>query len=562
MARNRDKRPGTASGQASSGQAQPGNGGDKAAATAGAKGQASGGVKDAKPQGPANRALAAKIDPPSTNEATATGPGGTSADKAKAASSGTGTVPSTSSSSSSPSASAAPSEKRAASSAATSTSASSSQKPGQAAATAKSGAAGSGSPASKSHGGGSGGGRSDTSSSPSGGFWPGVGGGVIGGAATALIASLFWVGGDDGATTALESRLATAEQQVGEIGTLSERVAAVESAPAETSDAGALSERLDGLETALAAIGGSPTDAAGGDGAVGSRLDDLEAKLAALAGAPAGSTGDLGERVTSLMQQVETLTGDVQAAGEAREANAQALSGLTTALPSLEETLAATGETVGQTREQATALNQTVETLNGDLQTLTTRVGDAEGRLDHLGGAYQRGAAMIVAIGDVDRAIARAEPFDDSLQSLKSLVRDDAVIGGTLTVLEPMAAEGVPTLSILKSEFGPMASQVMLAAEGDRSIADQVGNNVFGIINMRPAGADAEGDDSRAVLARAQAKLAADDLGGSVAELALLEGTAAEEAKGWIERANARLSAEAAVVDLRSHAQGLVAKGS
>lgn len=169
---------------------------------------------------------------------------------------------------------------------------------------------------------------------------------------------------------------------------------------------------------------------------------------------------------------------------------------------------------------------------------------------------------MIVAIGDVDRAIAKAEPFGDSLQSLKLLLRDDAVIGQTLQALEPVAKDGVPTLSDLKDEYASMASRVLLVEGGDQSLVDQVSNNVFGILNIRPAGGEVEGASSRAVLARAQARLSADDLGGAVGELDGLEAAAVEAAGTWIERARSRLSAEAAVVDLRVHAQALIAKGS
>lgn len=386
-----------------------------------------------------------------------------------------------------------------------------------------------------------------SASGGSGGFWPGLIGGVIGGAATALAASLFWMDGDGSATTALESRLAAAEQQVGEIGALNDRVAAVEAAPA---DGGDLAKRLDDLETSLAALGGAPSG-----------------------GEPTDGAGDaLGERVTSLEQQLETfsgmeqkieaLAGEVQIAGETQAANVQALTSLETTLPTLEETLAATGLSVGQASEQTAVLNQSVETLNGSVEVLATRVGDAESRLDHLGGEYQRGAAMIVAIGDINRAVTRAEPFDGPLQTLKSLVRDEKVLGNTLSTLEPMAMDGVPTLKALKSEYGQMASRVLLAEEGDPSLTDQVSNNVFGIFNIRPSGGDTEGSGSRAILARTQAKLSADDLEGAILELAGLEGSGADKAVPWIERAGARLAAEAALVDLRSHAQGLVAQGS
>ncbi|MDH3659634.1 MAG: mitofilin family membrane protein [Alphaproteobacteria bacterium] len=366
-------------------------------------------------------------------------------------------------------------------------------------------------------------------------------GGVIGGAATALAASLYWMGGDDTATADLESRLAAAEQQVGQLDALNQRVAAIETAPPTVEDGGALAARLGELETTVAALGEAP--AGGGDQGLGDRLDTLEQQVGTL---------DYEQQIAALEQRVET-----------QQSNLQALSTLTdSTLPTLELALAATGKSLEETGAETTTLKETVGTLAGDVQTLATRVGDTEGRLDHLGGEYQRGAAMIVAIGDIDRAISKAEPFASSLQSLTSLLRDETVLGETLSTLEPMAAEGVPTLSALKGAFGDMASRVLLAENGDRSLTDQVSDNVFGIFNMRPAGAEVEGSDSRAVLARAQAKLSADDLEGAITELTGLEGAAAEQANAWVERAQARLAAAAAVADLRSHAQGLVAKGS
>lgn len=358
---------------------------------------------------------------------------------------------------------------------------------------------------------------------------------MIGGGAAAFAAWFYLDGGNDTLTT-LESRLAAAEQQVGEVSALNERVDAIEAAPAET---------------------------ATGNDEMAARLGDLEAKVTAFADMPASDADSgLGDRLASLEQQIETLAGDIQAAAQAGEASTAAIRGIEETLPTLSNSLAETDKAVSATSEQASTLGQSIEALSGEVQTLATRVGEAESELDHLGGEYQRGAAMIVAIGDVDRAITRAEPFDSALSSLKSLVRDDALLGETLPLLEPVAASGVPTLSALKETFADMASGVLLAEEGDRSLTDQVSDNVFGIIRMRPSGAEVSGPGSRAVLARAQAALSSGDLEAAVAELSELEGSAAEASASWVERASSRLSAEAAVLDLRSHAQGLVAKGS
>ena len=495
------------------------------------------GAKPASAPAGASSAIAAKIDTPKTTTATS---GGTQAGGKSPAPQSAASAPSTSAKAASAAGNAPDSRGDDRRPAASATAPTSGKRP-------ESGGPTAGPP----RGGSSGGGSSGTGSS-NGGFWPGLLGGVIGGAATVLAASFFWAGGNDALTTLesstsdLDGRLTAAEERVGQIDTLDERIAVIEAQPTvETSGGGTdLAARLAELETQLGDLAGAPAAAGDGDAAADERLAAIEERL-------------------------ESISSEVQAASDAQRSSADVLSTLQSTLPTLQGVVDGTSQAIEDAGERTAALGQSVETLqgtaeqlSGDVQSLSSRLGEAESQLDHIGGEYQRGAAMIVAIGDVDRAIARAEPYDSSLQSLQSLVRDDAVLGETLATLEPMAADGVPTVADLKGSFGETASRVLLAADGDQSLADQVEDNLFGIINMRPSGAEAEGNDERAVVARAQARLTEDDLSGAVAELSGLEGAAAEAAAPWVLRAEQRLAAEAAVQDLRSHAQGLVAKGS
>jgi hypothetical protein len=169
---------------------------------------------------------------------------------------------------------------------------------------------------------------------------------------------------------------------------------------------------------------------------------------------------------------------------------------------------------------------------------------------------------MVVAIGDIDRAVAQSQPYKSLFDTLNLLVTEDVPVGDAMAALEPLAENGVPSLTDLKGDYGSMASRVLLAEEGKKTLADEVSNNVFGIFNMRPAGGDVAGESSRAVLARAQARLSEDNLEGAIGELRTLGEAASTEAAGWIDAAQSRLSAEAAVVDLRAYAQSLVAQGS
>ena len=89
---------------------------------------------------------------------------------------------------------------------------------------------------------------------------------------------------------------------------------------------------------------------------------------------------------------------------------------------------------------------------------------------------------------------------------------------------------------------------------------DRAASNLMRLVTVRPVGADAEGDDAAARVARAEAKLAAGDLAGAVAELEGLEGAAAEAAAPWLAQARARLAAESALDRLRAHTTGLLAQ--
>jgi uroporphyrinogen-III synthase len=87
---------------------------------------------------------------------------------------------------------------------------------------------------------------------------------------------------------------------------------------------------------------------------------------------------------------------------------------------------------------------------------------------------------------------------------------------------------------------------------------DRAAGNLMRLITVRPVGADVEGDDPAARVARAEAKLAGGDLAGAIAELEGLEGAAAAAAAPWLEQARARLVAEQALDRLNTHTAGLL----
>lgn len=371
-------------------------------------------------------------------------------------------------------------------------------------------------------------------SNDSGGFWPGLLGGLMGGAAVALAASLFWFDGDRTVSTvefqSIEDRLLAAENGVSELGQLADRA---------TSD-DELAGRLADLEQQLTALN------AGSGGA--------SQNTEGLSGSPADGTG-FDERLSNAEQELSKLSEMFNQSSDAQRSASETLAALQGALSTVEASLSATGSATESNSQQVTA-------LDGSVKALSDRLGQSESKLDFIGGEYQRGAALVVAIGDIDRSINRAQPFDEAINSLRLLGNDSSEVTEAVAILEPMAKDGVPTLADLRASFGSVSSRILLAGEGSGTLADQVSDNLFSIMNMRPAGAEVEGDDSRAIVARAQAKLSAGDLEAVVAELGGLNSAAFESAESWIAEAESRLAADATIVALRGYAQSLLMTGS
>jgi hypothetical protein len=350
-----------------------------------------------------------------------------------------------------------------------------------------------------------------------GGLWPGLLGGLIGGAA-AVLAVLFWLR-PDVELAALQARMSELQAASTTPAALQDRIGQAEQQ---------LTGLTESVQNALAAGGGARDALASLEG----RLPELESALAetgsALQGLPA-----LEQRLGQLEQagsRLDQLTGTIDRLDAAQAAD----------------------------RQRAETMAGTVEQLGG-------RLDQAEQRLQVVAGQAQRAAAMILALGDIDRALVHAEPFASALDGLRGLAGNDQPAQQAIADLAPVAAAGAPDLAALRASFGDMAVAVTTASaapEGEGDLLGQATANLLELVQVRPVGEAAEGSAPAAILARAEAKLDGGDLAGAVAELEALAGPAAEAAAGWLTQARQRLAAEAAVEALRSHARDLLAQGS
>jgi hypothetical protein len=205
-----------------------------------------------------------------------------------------------------------------------------------------------------------------------------------------------------------------------------------------------------------------------------------------------------------------------------------------------------------------------VERLNGQVGTLSGRLDKVDAALADRRQQALRAEATILAAGQLRAALATSKPFARQLAAVRAMVPGDGEITGVLDQMQPYADSGVETSDDLTRDFNRLAPNlVRTAIVGDgNSWWRQALYHVESVISIRRTGADAPGDSTGAVVARAEAKLDEDDLSGAIAMLQALSGAAADLASPWIHDAQHRVAVDAAESDLSRIAISRVSTGT
>jgi uroporphyrinogen-III synthase len=313
-------------------------------------------------------------------------------------------------------------------------------------------------------------------------------------------------------------------------------------------------------------IGIAPSPVAGAASAVTTdQMADLSAKLAALqqqvaAEKTAGATAQLPPEITGLPTRIANLESRVAEIKPA--ALPDDLAGLPARVGALEQhssaaTSSADAAAMSQLQSDAAALSdrlKAAETALSDLAALKKEVA-----------ALSAGGGVALAIAQLHDLIAAGKPFAAALDSLAKVAAGDQAmteaLAPSLASLRAHGDSGVATLADLQDSFPAAADAILHAmvpsdvSAANASFTDRVLARLASLVSIRPVGDSAGGDDPPARVARAEARLGAGDIESAVGELtALPPGAAADAAKPWLDRANARLDAERALDKLRAAA--------
>ena len=170
-------------------------------------------------------------------------------------------------------------------------------------------------------------------------------------------------------------------------------------------------------------------------------------------------------------------------------------------------------------------------------------------------GEMRRSDSLALALGQLREALARGAPYDAELATVRAVSAEDQTVLQPLSTIEPHAQNGVPTRAALRDRFGPVAAEIARAghAPGSDEWWRPAFDRISSLVSVRRVG-EVDGESPAAIAARAERRLAADDLPAAVAEIEKLDGAAAEAARAWLDDARARVAADAALRRLYAYA--------
>ncbi len=270
-------------------------------------------------------------------------------------------------------------------------------------------------------------------------------------------------------------------------------------------------------------------------------------------------------RIVELEKQIDYVRGMLQATSPPSDAMAtnESLLRLSERMNKLE----ASDETVNAVMERLATLelamadsgsnsSSTAEQLAQSMAAISERIGSLESGMtqssagDALAQKQVQAQTLVLAVGHLRETLRVSAPFAPALGALEALGHGDPDIMRGVKELAPYAQTGIATLDMLRRDFRATAAAIAGSTQQGEDAApsaDVIGgvlSSIKSLVSVRKAGTPAA-DATTGPLGTAKALLDEGDLGAAVAILSEMDGPEASAAAPWLERARARLMAEA-----------------
>jgi hypothetical protein len=269
--------------------------------------------------------------------------------------------------------------------------------------------------------------------------------------------------------------------------------------------------------------------------------------------ADGSATQDLADQIAALTSRVASLE---QAA--TNDQSSTQLADLAQQVQTLSQTVTALQSTVSGLQDTQAALHTavqglpTAEMLNALSSSVEQRLSAFQSEMEQAVATARQnngeGPALVLAVSQLRDAVNSGQPYQSELSSVTALADGDQTLSAPLGVLSDHAASGVASFAMLAEEFPDVADAIRAA---DRPEAegwfDSALDSVGGLVTVRRAPGENDGDGADAVTARAEARVAAGDWAGVAGALASLTGAPADAASSWLAQLQARLDVDQAL---------------
>jgi hypothetical protein len=208
-------------------------------------------------------------------------------------------------------------------------------------------------------------------------------------------------------------------------------------------------------------------------------------------------------------------------------------------------------------QQKSTVDSSELEKVASRLSPLETAVQNVQQAVSARANTTDRAVRQALVASSLRDSVLRGAPFAAELAAFKATGGDAAAV----TTLEPFAAQGVPPTDKLCAELVTLLPKVTSdpgAPAKPAGFLDRLQAGADRLVRIRPVG-EVAGSDSKAILARVEAKVAKADVDGVLSELSQLSPQQRAPLETWIEKAKARQTALAAARDISTKSVGALA---
>ena len=153
-----------------------------------------------------------------------------------------------------------------------------------------------------------------------------------------------------------------------------------------------------------------------------------------------------------------------------------------------------------------------------------------------------KSVSLLVAYDRFKTTLIAGKTFEEEYNELENAITDMPEARHALEKFKAYKKDGIADMATLKSHFSKHLEKALFTNEPkpEDGVWDRFSDNMISLVKVRKVGADRQGTDNEAILARAESALSQNNLSTALEEVAKLQSPVKEVYASWIESAKLR----------------------